>query len=433
MSPHFERALLLYQQRRYEHAEKELVQVMASNPNDAVAHSLMGMCLLQRERFEEATEHAQQAIGLAPDVPFVHSTLARIWATRNHLDTAEAACDTAISLDPHDAETLTLRGHLHTLRKQWDPALKAAEEALAVDPDHVGALNLRAEALRGLGRTDTAVDQYEAALRADPENAWTHASVGWNYLEKGKRDKAMEHFREALRLDPELDWARAGVVEALKAWNPAYRLVLGYFFRMQRFSSQNQWMIILGLWFGYMLARNAVDAYPSLGIVLWPLIAIYVIFVLMTWLAVPLANLSLRLHPFGRLALSRDQRVGTNWIGGFLLGGVVAGVSCLIWPVKFTVYATIYCLMMLLPLGITFQTAKPWPRKGMLIYTLLVGLAGAAGVIGALVPVDTWKAWPALLAIPFGLATGLGLLVFPWGALLSVWAGNILATMRWKR
>ena len=66
MSPHLERAYLLYEQRRYELAEKEIGQALTVNPNDARSLALLALCLLEQEKFTEATQRAQEAVGNAP-------------------------------------------------------------------------------------------------------------------------------------------------------------------------------------------------------------------------------------------------------------------------------------------------------------------------------------------------------------------------------
>jgi len=40
MNPHYDRALLLYQQSRYDLAEQELHHALADEPNNPLAHSL---------------------------------------------------------------------------------------------------------------------------------------------------------------------------------------------------------------------------------------------------------------------------------------------------------------------------------------------------------------------------------------------------------
>ncbi|MBN2473804.1 MAG: tetratricopeptide repeat protein [Pirellulales bacterium] len=432
MVAHFERAWLLFRQGRLEQAEKEIAQGFAQDPGSPLGHAVLAWCLAARQQYEEATREAQEAVGQGPDVPFAHATLARVWFLRRHLDKAETSAAEAIALDPLQPDHVVLQGQIRFARQQWQAAKEAADRALALDPEHVDALNLRAEALRKLGQATSAEDQLIAALAVDPDDAGTHASLGWVYLEQGDRAKAMQHFREALRLDAELESARAGAVETLKAFNPVYRGFLKYIFWMQRLGTQGQWAVILGAWFGYMIVRRVAEANPTAAKWLWPLIAGYLVFVLVTWLAQPLANLALRLHPFGRLALSRDERIGSNWVGGCLLVAIVAAVGYGLRPESIAQDVAIVFGLMLLPLGATFQAAVPWPRKPMIIYTAVVALAGLCSIVVGALPRLALETLPLPLVLLVALAHLLSLL-FPWGAVLSLFAGNILMSIRWKQ
>ena len=178
-------------------------------------------------------------------------------------------------------------------------------------------------ALVQLGRKDEAAATLGSALADDPENALTHANQGWALLHRGDHARALEHFREALRIDPELEWARAGIVEALKARHLIYRLMLRFFLWMGRQSRVAQWVVILGFVFGRKILAD-LRAVPS-G---WrrsscPMLALSFAFLLLTWISSPLFNLLLRFNRFGRLALSREQRIESSWIGGcFLLAAL---------------------------------------------------------------------------------------------------------------
>ena len=432
MNAHLERGRLLYGQRRFDQAQREVALGLAESPDDPVGHAMMALCLVEREKYDEATSHAEQAVGLAPDLSFMHYALAQVWLVRNHLDKAAAAANEAISLDPFESYLHVLLGKIEYLRDRWEPMLQSADAALAIDPEDTDAQNLRAQALRNLGRGQSAADQLQAALEADSDDPWTHANLGWDYLEKGRRDKAMEHFREALRLNPELEWARHGAIETLKARSRVYRLVLKFFLWMEKRSQGGQWAVILGLWVLYMIARRVVQAFPASGVVLWPLMGVYIVFCLATWLAVPLANLALRLHPFGRLALLRDERRASNWIGGFLLGALAAGVAYLIHPHALFTEIGLSLLLMVLPLAAMFRTPWPWPRKGMLVYTVAVGLCGVAADGGAfvhnlLLPSRGFVALAWLRSVVDLRGT-----LFIVGVILSLWMGNILASIRWK-
>ena len=64
-----DRALLLLQQRRFDLAEQELRQVLATDPSYFPAHAWLSLTLLEMKRYAEAETEAEQAIHLAPDHP----------------------------------------------------------------------------------------------------------------------------------------------------------------------------------------------------------------------------------------------------------------------------------------------------------------------------------------------------------------------------
>ena len=256
---------------------------------------------------------------MAPDLPFAHYVRGRVLHARDRHEEAEAAVAEAIRLDSENPDYFWLAGAIQFERRRWSAALSLAEQGLAVDPEHAGCVNLRAMALVQLGRKGEAGQAIGAALARDPDNAVTHANQGWALLHQGDHQKVLEHFREALRLEPELEWARAGIVEALKARNVVYRWMLRYFLWMSRLSSQAQWGIILGGYFGYRMLATVARKHEGVAPYAWALMIAYIGFAVMTWLADPLFNLLLRLNRFGRLALSRKQVVSSNCIGLLLL------------------------------------------------------------------------------------------------------------------
>ena len=215
---------------------------------------------------------------------------------------------------------------------------------------------------------------------------------------------------------------QAGRGRDAAAHNPAYRLILKYFFFMQRLSNRRQWAVVVGLYIAYRIVVNVAREQPELRPWVMPLIVAYLVFFLASWLARPLANLTLRLHPFGRLALSKDERTATNWIGGFLLLAAVAGVAALAGSFL-AIAVAIFFLAMLLPLATTFQSAAPWPRRGLVVYTALVGLLGVACLAVLLLP-----ATPDVVALLYPMTMSF----FP-GAVLSSLAANILNSIAWKR
>lgn len=374
----FQRALLLQQQRRYADAERELRQALAADPNFADAHALLADVLLEQQRLDEATAEAGLAITQDPEAEFAHFVMARILLARNRHEEAEEAVLRAIQLSPYPRSFALLAAARYE-RSDWAGALYAADQGLSVDPEDGGCLNLRAMALRQLGRHDEADRTLAGALEADPDDSYAHANRGWSELHRGRPREALVHFKEALRLDPSNDHARAGLIEAMKARYVIYRLLLGYFLWMGRLQQSAQFAIVIGGWVGYRMLRGFAEDNPQYAWVTTPLIVAYVAFALMTWLASPLMNLALRLHPVGRHALSADQRRTANVVGGLLLAAAVAfvaGRAALPVPLDGLALFLVFAAM---PGSLIFGAEAGWPRVVLALMT--AALAGFAGIM----------------------------------------------------
>lgn len=315
MSAHLDRARLLLAQSRPADAERESMLALAEQPEDPHALAFLALSQVEQGKRDAALEAARDAVGLAPQQAFLHYVHAHVLRSMERLDDAFRAVQEALRLDPADADSFALLSSIELGRNRWPAALEAAEQALGLNAEHVGAANLRAMALVRLGRKAEAMQSVDYALDRAPEDAFSHANQGWNYLHQNRPREAQEHFREALRLDPNLDYAREGMLEALKARNPLYRIMLAYFLWLGRQSTRFQWAFILGIFFGGRIARSLSEAQPGMNWLWWPLLGLFYAFVYLSWTAHPMFNLMLRFDRFGRHVLSADQRTGASWFG----------------------------------------------------------------------------------------------------------------------
>jgi len=383
MTPALQRALLLFEQSRFDQAERELQQLLLDDPNHAIAHSLLARCLCRRKAFAEATREAEAGVHLAPNSSFAHYMHALVLNDRDRLPDAENAIGEAIRLDPEDADYWALFANLQMQQKAWSKALHSAEQGLAIDAEHVECNNRRAMALVKLGRKAEAGATIDATLARNPDDAFSHANQGWTLLEKGDHAKALEHFREALRIQPEMEWARTGLVEALKARYWLYGLILKYFLWMSKLSMRARWGVVLGGYFGYRVLHAVSQGNPVLAVWVLPFELIYAAFVLMTWLANPLFNLLLRFNRFGRLALSDDQRRSSTLVGVCLALSIVCFLANLASDnIAMFVAGWMFALLML-PFSAIHSCEVGWPRSAMIIYSALLAILAGIAVLGA--------------------------------------------------
>jgi tetratricopeptide (TPR) repeat protein len=420
MSTSLQRGIVLYNQSRYDLADREFRRELAEAPDNAMAHAFLALCLSEQDRHDEALHEAGEAVRLEPDEAFGHYVRGRVLHQQDRLKEAEAAAREAIRLDPDDADYHGLLAAVEMGRRRWAAALEAAERGLALDPEHDACTNLRAMALVQLGRKDDAAGTLGSALARDPENALTHANQGWALLHQGDHQRALEHFREALRIDPELEWARAGIVEALKARYLLYRLMLRFSLWIGRQSTLAQWVIILGFVFGRRALANLARTNPALAPFLWPILALTFAFLLLTWIASPLFNSLLRFNRFGRLALSREQRIASNWIGGCFVLAAVCFVTFLVKSTALNIFGMMYFGFLLMPLSVTFGLGRGKPRRLMAAYTAAVAALGLPILSLALLgEASPWKDVKAAVGM-FQYFIG--------GAVISTWISAFLGS-----
>jgi len=155
-----------------------------------------------------------------------------------------------------------------------------------------------------------------------------------------------------------------------------------------------------------------------------PLRILYVVFVVFTWLAYPIFNLMLFLHPVGRHALDEEQRTQAKWVG-ISLG--LSAISLGAWGAtggntNYLIPALVFGLLAI-PTAAVFSCPKGWPRWTMLGITVVLAAAGLSAV--ALISfIHPPKNSPAaeLAAGSFGL--------FFLGIFISQWVANWLTQQK---
>ncbi|WP_428307087.1 tetratricopeptide repeat protein [Lacipirellula sp.] len=390
------RAAHLFQISRYADAETELRRALAEQPHDPQAHALLGLCLARQERLPEAEAEVNQAITLAPDWDHAHYCRSAVLQERRRYAEAEEAAREAVRLDPASPDNYARLAITLYSQNKWQATLDAAHEGLKYNGEHADCMNLRTMALTKLGRQREAIAAVDESLARDPDDSYAHANKAWALLHEGKPRPALDQFREALRLDPTNEYARHGMVEALKARNPIYRLVLGYFLWMARLDGKVQMGILLGGFIGARMLGSLSETYPAIALWILPVIILYVVFVLLTWFATPLFNLLLRFNRFGRHALSRDQRIASNWFALCLALSAACAVGLIVCDHPVFLVGAFVSLGTALPLTSIFNCQHGWPRQSTMALTLVMAIVGAICVFGA----STHERWaPGLFQV----------------------------------
>jgi tetratricopeptide (TPR) repeat protein len=376
-----ERARLLIDQRRFKEAEDELRKCLSSDPSNPEVFSLLCICKWHEGKYDEAEDFIKSAISLAPANPYLLYIYSKVLLDQEKLDEAEKYIIEAITMDPLVADFFGLRASIFLQRKNWELALHYANKGLAIEPDNLGCLNIRSTALLKLDRKEESYSTIHEALHYDPENPITHSNLAWGLLEKGDHKKALAHFTKALQIDPELDYAKHGLVESLKARYWIYRMFLKYAFWIGNMKSGMQWGIILGFFFGSKALSHLAKAYPALNPFILPIIVLYVLFAISTWIIGPITNLFLRLNVYGRYALTPTEIQTSNFVGVSLCIGLTSLLTYPFFNYDLLLYTGIFGLSMMIPLSGMLVPAKQKQKRTLIIYTSILAIIGVTGLV----------------------------------------------------
>ena len=350
-----ERAAILFEQKRYTDAEKIISEVLATEPQNLDCLQMLAEIKIQNDEYANALEIINNAIGQYPDYDVLFYTKSRILLALEKIDEALKTINNAIELDPNDTNNYAFKGHILNVQKKFEEGLSEANLALEIDPSNVFALNVRSTSLLKLNRKEDSFATIEGALNEDPNNSYTHANYGWGLLEKGDVDKSLSHFSEALKQNPNNEYAQSGMAEALKSKYLIYKWFLKYAFWMESMSSKNQWIFIIGFYFGTKLLRSIAKSNEALQPYLMPIIILLAIFAFSTWILVPISNLLFRLNKYGKHLLTSEEIKSSNMVGvSFLV--MVLGLVTLIFNTDLGTLLTAFGFSMMVPLGKFYET-----------------------------------------------------------------------------
>jgi Tfp pilus assembly protein PilF len=175
-----------------------LHQVLAADPNHALAHAYLALCLEDTGKHRAARSSIEAALRLASDVGFVHHAAGGIALLQKSFSEAEAHLTKARQLMPAHAETHRLFAALYGRTRRTRRVLPTLQEALSYEPDNFRIVADIGAHLIQVGRLAEAEQKALEALRIYPESLEAHFLMGHVRLHQRKKSEAREHAMTAL-------------------------------------------------------------------------------------------------------------------------------------------------------------------------------------------------------------------------------------------
>jgi tetratricopeptide (TPR) repeat protein len=182
-----------------EHAGEALRRGLALEPDNAVAHVLLGAIQHQFEHdWPRARRSFERAVALAPGVAFVHSSYGRHQSLQGEFEQAERSLQRARALDPM---YLNARNHMVNLRiaqRRFDDAQAELEALADLAPNAIGTSGMRGALAMYRGDAAAAIPHYVQTCRDLPDYPGCLVALASAHAMAGDVDQADALHAQAL-------------------------------------------------------------------------------------------------------------------------------------------------------------------------------------------------------------------------------------------
>lgn len=286
------RAHQLAELERWPEAFRSCRAAIAADLEADEPHGLMAVILLESGYPDKAAVEAREACRLKPENPEHHRALALSYAHLARFKEAEEEAEESLRLDPEESLSHAVLARIHGINERWPECEAACRRGLDLDPDHDGLLILLAHALEQQRRGDEAKLAIEAALRLDPESPAAQRLMGQRLMQQGLMREAHGALQESMRQDPGQDpWWYEQAIKGRSFW---YRPFLRLTLFMARLPRSWALALVVGLWAGHLWIARITEEHPGFRPYGYAISAVYVLFVIYTWVADPIAQALLR-------------------------------------------------------------------------------------------------------------------------------------------
>ena len=313
-SDFFQRGEVAYSLCNYKLAEKQFKEAIAADPGSAEAHSMLSVTAHMLSNTRLALSEAQEAVRLDPDYSYAHYALSRAQAAVGKQGLALKTIREAIRLDPECSFLYAQAASVECDLQKYSSAEKTAEIGLEHNPNDVRCLDMLGGALLAQNKNMQADRVLDLALALAPEDYLAHMRKGAAQLRLGHNIPAFEHYKEALRLRPYMNAARLNAINALKAKNPLYLMLIRIF--------SNRQAVGIGL----MIIFFALSDKAGVSTV----VAVYSLLILLL-IAANIQVFVLRFDPQGKTLLTKREIVANTVFLSVTVLLVLGGIISALW------------------------------------------------------------------------------------------------------
>ena len=193
--------------QQFKNAEEYIAQqrsAIAANSECAASHYNLAVALLGQKKYDEAEKELFETIELSSTFAEAYVQLGGICLKRGDLEGCLKYNQLAVTAKAAFSEGHANIGFVHLQKGEIDDAIKALQKAIAYNSKFLQAFATLANAYLMKGLIDESIKANLKALSIEPDFAVVHNNIAIAYMEKGDFDLAIKHCDKAVELGYEV-------------------------------------------------------------------------------------------------------------------------------------------------------------------------------------------------------------------------------------
>ncbi|MCH6568679.1 MAG: tetratricopeptide repeat protein [Acidobacteria bacterium] len=184
-------------------AQQRFMEAIKISPKYANAYNHLGLVLLEQERFDEAVERFTQTLKLNPDSVDALNNLGLVWLKQGSFREAALLFSQALDVDPDYAPAYGNMGLVLAAQERYEEAMDWYDQGLELAPDSYDHLNNLGLALMATDRLNQAIAHFSRAQKVNPMNVEAYANLGLALAKAGRTEEAALRLSQAIEIQPQ--------------------------------------------------------------------------------------------------------------------------------------------------------------------------------------------------------------------------------------
>jgi len=197
LRPKIAEGLQLLREKNYEKAGEKIFELLAQDPDDVEALSVMGLVYVKQGRLMDASKLAKRSLEIDPDQSLPYSVLARAKFQTSGFEEALDLARQALRIDSKAFSAYKVIGEVYLRQGLIKDALTVFKEAIKPEPGDPDMLNLLGSGYIKAKQYDNALQILLKAQEIDPNLPGVHFNLALVYAHFQEGKKAMKHIDRA--------------------------------------------------------------------------------------------------------------------------------------------------------------------------------------------------------------------------------------------